>query len=97
MNRYELIDCMLDADKRLQESYSELRAVGSNYYCEDLLQFIPLNSTPTILNLFAAISESKANNTVKVFALEGLASGLSSIAMELGFIRGSNEQTNTKD
>ena len=63
MNRYELIDCMLDADKRLQESYSE----------------------------------SKANNTVKVFALEGLASGLSSIAMELGFIRGSNEQTNTKD
>tara|TARA_R110001606_G_scaffold199549_1_gene347311 strand:+ start:186 stop:464 length:279 start_codon:yes stop_codon:yes gene_type:complete len=92
-----MIDCMLDADKRLQEGYEELRAVGSNYYCEELLQFLPLNSTPTILNLFTAINESEVNNTVKVFALEGLASGLAEIAMELGFIGGKNEQTNTKD
>lgn len=87
MDKFQIIDCMLDADKRLQEGYGELIAVGSNYYCEGLLQFLPITRIPTILNLFGAIKDSDASYTVKAFALEGLASGLSEIAEEIGFIK----------
>ena len=87
MNKFEIIDCMLDADKRLQEGYGELRAVGKNEFCEELLQFLPLNSTPTILNLFAGINKSDKPRAVKVFALESLASGLSEIAIVTGLIK----------
>tara|TARA_R110000850_G_scaffold249366_1_gene374287 strand:+ start:497 stop:784 length:288 start_codon:yes stop_codon:yes gene_type:complete len=94
MNKSQIIDCMIDADKRLQEGYGEIKAVGKNYYCEDLLQFLPLTKIPTIINLFQAIKDSDESYIVKVFALEGLASGLSDIATALGFICYKNEMEN---
>ena len=86
MNKLQAIDCMLDADRRLQEGWVELEAIGKNNYCEGALEFISLGSIPTILNLFYAIRASDKSNTLKVFTLEALACGLSEIAIELGFI-----------
>ena len=85
---------MLDADKRLQEGYGELKSVGKNYYCEGLVQFMPITTTPTILNLFESIKDSDKPDLVKIFALEGLSVGLSDLAVMLGFI--GNTKTNNK-
>lgn len=86
MNNLQIIDCMLDADKRLQEGWGELKAIGKNDYCEVLLDFISLDSTPTIINLFNAVRESSKSNAFKIFALEALASDLSVIATDIGVI-----------
>ena len=92
MNKQQAIDCMIDADKRLQEGYLELKMCGSNRFCEALVQFVPLTSIPTIINLFQAIKDSDKSDTVKVVALEGLAAGLSEIAMELGFVGNTSKE-----
>ena len=94
MNKQQAIDCMIDADKRLQEGYLELKMCGSNRFCEALVQFVPLTSIPTIINLFQAIKDSDKSDTVKVVALEGLAAGLSEIAMELGFVGNTSKELN---
>ena len=90
-SKNESIDALLDADKRFIEGWTELRLIGSNDYCEDLLAFMSLNETPTILKLFERIRKSNKSNTQKIFALEALAANLSDIAIDLGFIKLENK------
>lgn len=86
MENFKIIDCLLDADKRIQEGYEEIKMTGSNKYCDALIEFIPLTVTPTIFNLFNAMRESDKSESTKVFALEALSCDLSLIAIELGFV-----------
>lgn len=86
MDKYKVMDCLIYADQRLQEGYAQIKATGNCEYCEPLLEFMPMDCMPTIINLFQSIKESEKSQVEKVCTLEILSPDLSRIAKDLGYL-----------
>ena len=86
MDNNNVMDCLIYADQRLQEGYAQIRATGNCEYCEPVLEFMPIECIPTIINLFHLISNSSKSQADKVYTLETLSPDLSKIAKELGYL-----------